>query len=117
MVTMTKDNNLYNVLVRYTIEPSDQAELVDVLKRAAHAFEPLPGFVSLTMHRGMDDKQIVVYLQWRSKADSDACASNPIWLASGQELYEKFIIPGRATMEPQAFEIVYQLEGAAQGVQ
>jgi quinol monooxygenase YgiN len=110
MAVMSKDHNLYSVLVRYTVDADNQAELLDVLKRAAHAFEPLPGFVSLTMHQGLDGKQIVVYLQWRSKEDSDACMTNPVWLASGQELYEKFIIPGRATMEPQPFEIVYQLE-------
>ena len=110
--SMSNDNKLYTVLVRYTVEPENQAELVDVLKRAAGAFEPLPGFVSLTMHRGLEGKQVMVYLQWRSKEDSDACMSNPVWLASGQELYEKFIIPGRATMDPQAFEIVHAAEAA-----
>lgn len=113
MSTIIANDQLYTVLVHYTVDPADQAELIDVLKRSAPAFQPLPGFVSLAMHRSLDGKQVVVYLQWRSQADSDACMSNPVWLQSGQELYEKFIIPGRATMEPQPFEIVAAFETVA----
>lgn len=110
MATMSNDNNLYTVLVRYTVDPKDQAELVEVLKRSAKAFEPLPGFVSLTMHRGIEGKEVLVYLQWRSKEDSDACMTNPVWLQAGQELYSTFIMAGRATMDPQPFEIVHAAE-------
>ncbi len=60
MAVMSKEKPLYTVLVHYTVEPKDQAELIEVLQRAAPAFAPLPGFVSLTMHREVDGKGVVV---------------------------------------------------------
>jgi heme-degrading monooxygenase HmoA len=109
MATMSADNGFYTVLVRYTVKPEDQAELIEVLKRSAQAFAPLPGFVSLTMHRGEAGNDVLVYLQWRSKEDSDACMSNPVWLQAGQELYSSFIMTGRATMDPQPYQIVHEV--------
>jgi heme-degrading monooxygenase HmoA len=106
----TLSNDVYIVLVRYTVKAEDQAELVEVLKRSAGGFEPLPGFLSLTIHRGLNGEEILVYLQWRSQEDSDACMTNPIWLEAGKELYTHFIQTGRATMDPQPYQIVYALE-------
>jgi quinol monooxygenase YgiN len=109
MATISQDNNLFTVLVRYEVDPSNQAALVEVLKRSAPTFQEFPGFVSLNMHRGLEGKQVLVYLQWRSQADSDACMSDPRWFEVGKELYGNFIQAGKATMEPQAFEVVQSL--------
>ena len=103
----------FNVVVRYIVLPNDQAELIDVLQRAGQAFLAVPGFRGLTMHRSADGTQVLVWLRWRSQADSDACFTNPVWLDSGRELYARFIEPGRATMDPQPFELVQSLEAPA----
>jgi quinol monooxygenase YgiN len=110
MDTISQNNDLYTVIVRYTVEPENQAELVQVLQRSAPTFAQLPGFVSLNMHKGHDGKQVIVYLQWRSKADSDACMTNPVWWESGKELMDTLIQTGRATMDPQPFDIITTIE-------
>jgi heme-degrading monooxygenase HmoA len=106
MITISENNDLFTVVVRYTAAPEDQAELIEVLKQSAPAFNPLPGFISLSMHRSLDGSQVLVYLQWRSRADSEACMMNPVWLKAGQALMTKFIQTGRATMDVQPYEVV-----------
>jgi quinol monooxygenase YgiN len=105
--TLSKD--LYNVLVRYTTSPEHIDSLIALLKENSRIFQRMPGFVSLTMHKAQDKKQVLVYLQWRSQTDSDACMTHPIWQTEGADLYQNFIIPGKATMEPAPFDIVQEL--------
>ena len=37
----------------------------------------LPGFVSASIHRGLDNTRVVNYAQWRSKEDFEAMRTNP----------------------------------------
>jgi quinol monooxygenase YgiN len=54
----------------FTVHPSNQQRLVDLLTRAAdNAVSRAPGFLSATLHRSIDGTKVTMYAQWRSAED------------------------------------------------
>ena len=109
MATIAQTHNVFTVLVRYTTAPEAQQPLLDVLTPTTDVFARQPGFVSLTVHRSLDGSQVIVYLQWRSRADHEACMNSPEVFAAGQELMA-LLQTGTVTMDVQPFEIVLSKE-------
>jgi quinol monooxygenase YgiN len=73
--TGTSPITLINV---FTVEPSKQDELVQLLSDATEkAMKRLPGFVSANIHKSLDGTRVVNYAQWRSKEDFEAMLKNP----------------------------------------
>ncbi|MBV7333850.1 antibiotic biosynthesis monooxygenase [Chloroflexi bacterium TSY] len=107
MVTITPENNLFTVLVHYRTEADEQQALIDLLIPTVDVFARQPGFVSLTMHRSEDSEEVLVYLQWRSRADSEACMNSPDVFQAGQEVMG-FIQSGRATMDVRPVDLILQ---------
>ncbi len=56
-----------------TTEPDCAAEVLSLLQKRAEFMKTQPGFVSVSLHRSNDGRQIVNYVQWES-ADSLAQA-------------------------------------------
>ena len=96
-------------MVQLSVDPENQRELVELSRNMIPVFERQPGFISLDLHRSLDGTQIVTYLQWRSKADHEACATSPEVAAAGNE-FLRFLEAGKATMEVKTFEIVASAE-------
>ncbi len=67
MATVSKENMVFTVMVRHTVEPKHQKELVNLFKRMLPVFQKQPGLVSLNVHRSLDGTQVLTYLQWRSE--------------------------------------------------
>lgn len=105
MATITKDNPVFTVMVRLTVKPERQRELVDLSARMIPLFQRQPGFISLSLHRSLDGTQVVTYLQWRSQADHAACQASPEVIGSGRE-FMRFIETGAATIEVLPYEVV-----------
>ena len=106
MVTIRDDNAVFTAIVRIDLQqPDDQPALIEAATRMIPVFEKQPGFISLSLHRGLRGTQIVTYLQWRSKADLEACQANPEVIAAGQE-FLAYLASGRATIDVQTFEVV-----------
>ena len=105
MAVIRRDNPVYTVMVRLTVEPENQQRLVDLSAQMVPIFAKQPGFVSLNLHRSLDGQQVVTYLQWRSQADHEACQANPEVAAQGREWME-FIEAGKAAIEVRAYEVV-----------
>ena len=62
----------------FTVKPEKQQALVDLLIEATErTMKGQRGFVSATIHRGVDGTKVVNYAQWRSKDDFEAMKSNP----------------------------------------
>ncbi len=62
----------------FTVDPSKQQELVDLLVEATKArMSKLPGFVSANIHRSHDGKHVVNYAQWLAREDFEAALRNP----------------------------------------
>lgn len=66
---------LINVL---EVPAERQSELVDILEKATHeVIRHFPGFVSASIHRGLDGVHVANYVQWRTKEDFERMFADP----------------------------------------
>lgn len=66
-ITVTEDDQVTLVNV-FTVEPRQQAELVDALDRATSTlFATVPGFISANLHTSLDGTRVINYAQWASE--------------------------------------------------
>ena len=62
----------------FTVEPKTQQRLVALLTRATEGFVTrAPGFLSATLHRGLDGTKVTMVSQWTSQADYEAMRRDP----------------------------------------
>ena len=48
-------------------DPATQAEALSLMKERARFMAEQPGFVSISLHRSLDGRRIVNYVQWQSR--------------------------------------------------
>jgi heme-degrading monooxygenase HmoA len=48
-------------------EPEKQAEALSLMKKRAQFMQGQPGFISISLHRSLDGRRIVNYIQWESR--------------------------------------------------
>ena len=48
-------------------EPGKQAQALDLMRQRAHFMARQPGFISISLHRSLDGRRIVNYVQWESR--------------------------------------------------
>jgi heme-degrading monooxygenase HmoA len=48
-------------------EPAKQAEALSLMTERARFMARQPGFVSISLHRSLDGRRIVNYVQWKSR--------------------------------------------------
>ena len=82
----------------YRCAPEKQALLREHLAVMVAAQRGADGFVSATLHRGLNDKTAAVYAVWRSREDWKAMARSPA-VAGAMEP-----IMAIATFEPHLYE-------------
>ncbi|OUL22247.1 antibiotic biosynthesis monooxygenase family protein [Nostoc sp. 106C] len=69
-VTLDQKKNVTTVMVVFSVEPSQQQELLDhIMTYGGSQVKYQPGFISSTLHRSIDGKRIVNYTQWQSRED------------------------------------------------
>jgi heme-degrading monooxygenase HmoA len=49
-------------------EPGHQEEALALMRERARFMARQPGFISISLHRSLDGKRIVNYIQWESRA-------------------------------------------------
>ena len=94
MPSTTPQNKAVTFINTFTVKPERQQELIDLLDRATdEVMRHLPGFISATMHRGLEGNKVANYAQWRSLDDFQAVFKDPRAVEHMQEimkLCEKF---------------------------
>lgn len=48
-------------------EPEKQAEALSLMRERARFMQRQPGFISVSLHRSLDGRRIVNYIQWESR--------------------------------------------------
>ena len=79
MTRINAGEDIVTLINVFTVEPSQQQPLVDLLTRATdETIRHLPGFVSANIHKSLDGTRVTNYAQWRSRQDFEAMLSNPV---------------------------------------
>jgi heme-degrading monooxygenase HmoA len=58
-------------------EPEQQAEALSVMTERARFMARQPGFVSISVHRSLDQRRIVNYIQWESREQLKSAHKSP----------------------------------------
>src|SRR4051812_39359225 len=87
-------------------EPGKQAEALSLMTDRARFMSKQPGFVSISLHRSLDGKRIVNYIQWRSREQLQSAHESPDF----RKEWERF---DRMTddIDPHLYEVVQIIDG------
>src|SRR5438094_9307049 len=58
-------------------EPEQQHEALSLMAERARFMARQPGFVSISLHRSLDGKRIVNYVQWKSREQLQSAHKSP----------------------------------------
>jgi quinol monooxygenase YgiN len=67
MPQIRADDQLVTQITVVEPGPGKQAEALSLMKERARFMAHQPGFVSIVLHRSLDGKRIVNYVQWQSR--------------------------------------------------
>jgi quinol monooxygenase YgiN len=109
MTTISKHHKLVTFINVFTVDPTRQQELVDLLARATEVVRRATGFISASLHRSVDGSKVTMYAQWRSIEDYEAMRANPAPLPYLQQALTC------ASFEPAMYEVVETYSPLANG--
>jgi quinol monooxygenase YgiN len=111
MTTIAENNGLVTFINVFTVEPSNQQELVDLLARATDtSVRGVPGFISAALHRSVDGTRVTMYAQWKSLEHYrhyQSMLSDPVAAP-----YVKQVL-AIARFDPAMYEVVKVFAGSA----
>jgi quinol monooxygenase YgiN len=108
MPVISKSQKLLTLINVFTVEPVNQQKLLELLARATEtSVRHAPGFISASLHRGLDGTKVTMYAQWRSIEDYQAMRENPAPLPYLQQAL------AIAKFDPGMYEVVDTYFGSA----
>ena len=109
MTTIAENAGLATFINVFTVEPSNQQELIDLLARATEtSVRDVPGFISAALHRSIDGTRVTMYAQWKSAEHYrhyQSTLSNPV---AAPYVEQALAI---ATFDPRMYEVVRVVAG------
>jgi quinol monooxygenase YgiN len=108
MTTISPKRKLVTLINVFTVDPANQRQLIELLARATEtSVRHAPGFISSSLHRGLDGTRVTMYAQWRSVEDYQAMREDPSPLP--------YLKQARAIakFDPGVYEIVATYSGTA----
>ena len=67
MTQIRADNQPVTQITIVDSEPDKQAEALSVMTEQARFMARQPGFISISLHRSLDGRRIVNYVQWQNR--------------------------------------------------
>lgn len=101
MTKISVENNYLTLINVFTVDPSNQQKLVDLLILATEeSVVKITGFISSSLYKSFDGSKVTMYAQWRSAEDYQNMRNNP---TASPYLEEALKI---ATFEPGMYNVV-----------
>jgi quinol monooxygenase YgiN len=107
MTTISKNSKFLTLINVFTVEPTKQQQLIELLTLATQSsVRYAPGFISSSLHRGLDGTKVTMYAQWQSVDDYQAMRNN----ATASPYLQQAV--ALAKFEPGMYEVVETFSGA-----
>jgi len=101
MTIISTGNNFLTLINVFTVDPTNQQKLVDLLILATEgSVSKVAGFISSSLHKSIDGTKVAMYAQWRSLEDYQQMRNNP---GASPYLQDALAI---AKFEPGMYEVV-----------
>ena len=104
MPTIDATSGLVTHINVFTVSPDKQQALVESLTRTVEAAREIPGWVSASIHRSFDGRQVVNYVQFESHAAAQAVTRHLLSLGLIQQN------TGLGHVAPGQYEVVHTAE-------
>jgi len=105
MTIIKKDNNVTTLINVFTVDPSNQQGLIDILiETTEQVMNKQEGFISANIHKSLDGIHVVNYAQWESK---EAFEKNPKAIVHMNEVLTI------AKADGSLYEVAFVEEGAS----
>jgi quinol monooxygenase YgiN len=98
MTIISKEADLLTLINVFTVDPSNQQKLVDLLTLATESgVRKATGFISSSLRRSLDGTKVTMYAQWKSMEDYQNMRNTSTTLAEALKI---------AKFEPCMYEVV-----------
>ena len=67
MAHIQTGNQMVTQVTFIEVEPEKQPEALSLMTERAHFMARQPGLISISLHRSLDGRRIVNYIQWQSR--------------------------------------------------
>jgi len=106
MPSIQADNQPVTQITVIEAEPGKQAETLSLMEQRARFMARQPGFISVSLHRSLDGKRIVNYIQWRNRELLQAAHQSPEF----RKEWDRF---DQLTddIDPHLYEVVHVVNG------
>jgi heme-degrading monooxygenase HmoA len=83
--TIRVDSAVTTLINVFTVEPGNQPRVLALLEEGIAAlFSSMPGWISASLLKSRDGRQVIAYSQWRDEKDIDAFRRDPRMQAYSQ---------------------------------
>ena len=89
-------------------EPGKQAEALSVMAERARFMAQQPGFISISLHRSLDGRRIVNYVQWQSRDLLQSAHRSPEFRREWREFEDL-----AEEIDPHLYEVAYVMDKGA----
>jgi quinol monooxygenase YgiN len=109
MPNIQTNNQTVTQITVVDAEPEKQAEALSLMAERARFMARQPGFVSISLHRSLDGRRIVNYVQWQNRELLQQAHQSPDF----RKAWGKFD-DVTDQIDPHLYEVTEVLDGAAE---
>ncbi len=108
MPQIRTDNQPITQITVVDAGPDRQADALALMRERAQFMARQPGFISISLHRSLDGRRIVNYIQWQSRGELEAAHRSPEF----RKEWNRFDHVAD-DIDPHLYEVAQVIEGTA----
>ena len=106
MPRIQKDNRTVTQITFIEVEPEKQPEALSLMTERARFMARQPGFVSISLHRSLDGRRIVNYVQWQNRELLQRAHKSPDFRKAWRQFDDLADL-----IDPHLYEVAEVLDG------
>ena len=107
MPQIQTDNQPVTQITVIEPEPGKQAEALSLMTARARFMTRQPGFISVSLHRSLDGRRIVNYIQWQSRDLLHSAHQSPGFRKEWRHFDQL-----TDEIDPHLYEVAYVVDGS-----